>query len=229
MNKKEEKIEEKAQEVKSVLPKEKIDKLNSLDKEAIADQDTYTGAELVETFLESNPLKIKDSDPNKLHFFTSQEKVFMQVYLISEDITVTSLVLDMDAKEAFKYYYNPFINQEIKRIERELNTLRFSQHIMSLDEMQAYLSSWILDENVYGKNQLTNKEKLQAMKLLEELKIIKANQKVDAIDVVSDLPPQEKLQELSVDALKLLLDANKTQVEKKQIMDELGSLNNKSK
>lgn len=208
------------------MKKKELKKLESIDKEAMVKQDTYNGSQLVERFIDNKTLLIRDKDSSGVYSYSDNDKLFIQAYFMSGgDTYILSQVLDMDETDVLKKLYNVYINEEIKRLQKEMNVLRMSQKIMTLDEMQSYLTSWILDENFYGGEKLNNSDKLKAFKLLEELKIIKANQSDNSYSVLESLPNQDKLENLSVDAIKLLLETNSEKEQKEKIINELIKIN----
>lgn len=163
-------------------------------------------------------IRVNDWDEFKVHRFTDIEKEFIVTWLNTYNLEIVEDVMDMNNKEAMKMLNNFYVSKEINRLEKEIAVYRTSEKIMSLDEIQSYLSSWILDYNLPISQRLSNKDKLEAIKLLEKIKEYKDKAYDGDLNVIDVIPDEEELDNLSISDIKKILDERnlKSKLEEKE-------------
>lgn len=163
-------------------------------------------------------IRVNDWDEFKVHRFTDIEKEFIVTWLNTYNLEIVENVMDMNNKEAMKMLNNFYVSKEINRLEKEIAIYRTSEKIMSLDEIQSYLSSWILDYNLPISQRLSNKDKLEAIKLLEKIKEYKDKVYDGDLNVIDVIPNEEELDNLSISDIKKILDERnlKSKLEEKE-------------
>lgn len=181
-------------------------------------------SDLIQDTIDSKELNIREWDPTGCHKFTDREKEFIRTWLQWENIPMTAQALHCQINEVTDKLNDYYIYNEIRRLEAQLNAFRLKTKIMSLDEMQAYLSSMILDDNVPIGLRLSQKDKLLAMRLLNEVKRTKNEAYTGNVSVIDAIPAPNDLQQLSVDTIKALLEHHDDQDEKNEVIQELLSL-----
>lgn len=165
-------------------------------------------------------IKIHDKDPSGIHTFTEDEKEFIKTWVQYKNINVVSSVLDMGQNEVAKKLNDYYIWGEIRRLSGAISKVMISQKIMTLDEMQSYLSALITDNGLTFSDQLITRDKITAMKLLLDIKKTKADVYNGDVNAVSDIPAKQ-LESLSVDTIKALLDNKEMSEKKTKIIQEL--------
>lgn len=171
---------------------------NKYEEEEIMGVDLKTHQEL--------NMKVRDWDEFKVHKFTDVEKEFIVTWLNTYNLDIVKETLSISNGDAMKIFNNFYVSKEISRLEKEIALYRTSQKIMSLDEIQSYLSTWILDYNIPISQRLSNKDKLEAIKLLEKIKEYKDKAFDGDLEVIDVIPNEEELDNLSINDIKKILD-----------------------
>lgn len=151
-------------------------------------------------------MKVNDWDEFGVHRFTDIEKEFIVTWLNTYNLEMVETTLDMDEKDVMKMLSNFYISKEISRLEKEVALYRTSQKIISLDEIQSYLTTWVLDYDIPISQRLSTKDKLEAIKLLEKIKEYKGKAFDGNLDVIDVIPNEEELDNLSINDIKKILD-----------------------
>lgn len=181
--------------------KEKEEKLN---RSSIKKDEEVMGVDLKEH--QKLNMKVNDWDEFKVHRFTDIEKEFIVTWLNTYNLEIVKETLNIDEKDIMKMFNNFYISKEISRLEKEVALYRTSQKIMSLDEIQSYLTTWVLDYDLPISQRLSTKDKLEAIKLLEKIKEYKDKAFDGNLDVIDVIPNEEELDNLSIDDIKKILD-----------------------
>lgn len=170
-------------------------------------------------------LAVSKVDPTGMHEFTEDERVLIETWIQYKNLDLVSQVTHLDMPSLLNKINSYYISNEIKRIEETYNQMRLCKGIMSLDDMQSYLSSMIVDFDMPYAERIAPKDKLNAIKTLMQVKMAKEQSfKPDVIDV---LPTEEDLDNLSVESIKLLLNQevdNDTLQNKDKIINEIMQL-----
>lgn len=200
-----------------------------INKDLIDTSEKISGRELVKVTT-NYTLKVDDKDPSNSYTFNDNEKLFISNWIEYKNVNIVSQIMNIDNDTILNYLNNYYINNEIKKLEEDITKKRLSQKILTLDELQSYLSSLIVDYNVPQNEKLSTKDKISAIKMLTEIKELKA-QTINGNNIINAIPETDRLNELSVDTIKSLLNMNnlnKTDEEKKKIINELLSISNLS-
>lgn len=164
-------------------------------------------------------------DPTGNHVFSDEELSFIQVWMQYKNIDAVTNALNKPYSQVLTYLSNYYVWGEIQRLEKESAKNKTSQKVMTLDDIQAYLTSAILDYNIPLGDRLSNRDKLQAIKLLLETKEMQSNAAVKNSEIVDASTSSNDLQSLSADTIKALLNTHKEEVksneEKEKIIKEL--------
>lgn len=169
---------------------------------AVKESEETKGVELIQGLSEDerNALYVLDRD-DEGYAFTDLEKKFVANWIEFKNLVVVSSMMGITQKESASLLSNGHIRKEIDRISQARVKFRFARRILTLDECEAYLTTSITDEGVGIADQLNSKDKLSAMKLLLEVKQLKADSLVNPT-IVSNLPDEKDLDRLSVEDVK---------------------------
>lgn len=173
-------------------------------KESREKAETMTGVELITklTEEEKNALYVLDRDESG-HVFSDLEKKFISNWVEFKNLVVVSSMIGVSQKESSIMLGDCHIRSEIDRITRARVKFRFARRMMTLDECESYLTTAITDEGVALADQLNSRDKLSAMKLLLDVKEMKA-QGIANPTVIDNMPEEQTLEKLSVDTIKAL-------------------------
>lgn len=168
--------------------------------------ETTTGVELIKALSEEerNALYVLDRDDTG-HTFSDLEKKFITQWVEFKNLVVVSSMLGISQKDSSVMLADPHIRLEIDRISQARMKFRFARRILTLDECESYLTTTITDEGVPLAEQLSSKDKLSAMKLLLEVKDMKAQGFANPT-VIDNTPVEQQLEQLSVETIKQLID-----------------------
>lgn len=159
---------------------------------------------------ERNSLNVLDMD-DEGYVFSDLEKRFIKQWIDFKNLVVVSATLGISQKDSSVILTNPHIRKEIDRLSLARMRFRFARRILTLDECESYLTTTITDEGVALSDQLNAKDKLSAMKLLLDVKQMKADS-LSNPTIVDNTPVEKQLEELSIETIKQLLD---TKLDKK--------------
>ncbi len=169
-------------------------------------------------------------DPDGLYNFNEKEKSFIGLYCEFKNIEYAAMLSGLDLTEAMKLYSSYSCQQEIRRINLALYQKQFTTKLLTITEIGGWLSSLLLDQ-VPVADRLKSNEKIGvASKLIEINQLLQESTKRpgDIIDTdVEEL--KEKLKDLSVDSLKLLLDKTNKKEDKEEKEKLINLLQNKNK
>ena len=184
-----------------------------LKSESIKKAETTTGEELILALTEEekNALYVLDHDEYG-HSFTDIEKKFITQWVEFKNLVIVSSMMGISQKEASVFLTDMHIRREIDRISQARMKFRFARRILTLDECESYLTTTITDEGVPMVDQLSSKDKLSAMKLLLEVKDMKAQGFANPT-VIDNVPVEQQLECLSVETIKQLIN---TKLDKKE-------------
>lgn len=148
-------------------------------------------------------------DQNNEYNFTEEEKKFILIYIDNEDLKETGKILRLDDKKLNQYYFDLRIQNEIERIKLAKYHRMFAEQMLNIDQLGGYLTSLIVDKGIKKENRLSNKEKLQATKLLMELMELKKTQ-YDSTEIIDVENVENNLKELSAKTIKQLISSYNT-------------------
>lgn len=169
--------------------------------------------------------EVKDVDPKTGYVYTDSDKEFITLWIEFKNLVVVSAMMDMSQREVSELLASEPIRNEIDRLSSERIAKRFTQRVLTLDEMQAFLSGYITDEGVPFADRLDSKGKMNALKLLLDVKEAKA-EGIENPQTIDAIPTEVELKSLSVDTIKALLDTRKeseqTNKEKQALVARIG-------
>lgn len=168
------------------------------------DSERLDSRELSNAVITEDDNSLSPHDKDGKYVFTSEEKRFISLWIEFKNLIVVSSMMGIPQKEASEYIANAHVRNEVARISKARMVRRFSQKMLTLDECESYLTSCITDENVPISEQLDNKGKLSAMKLLLEVKDMKSAGYATP-SVLDNMPVEVELSKLSVDTIKSLI------------------------
>lgn len=200
-------------------------------KESIKTADTVKGTDMVKCIEESGALSVRDTDESGSHVFTDEEKLFIRLWVEFKNLNIVAESMSISNEEAAKMFSSYYVTGEIRRLEKEVTKLRLAQKVMTLDEMESYLSSLIIDYSMPMGERVSSRDKLSAVKLLMEIKEIKGEAFQGNTTVINALPTADKLDALSTDTIRALInadDVHQTAEEKEKIINELISISDLS-
>lgn len=175
-------------------------------KKEITESENTVGVEIIKALSEEerNALYVLDRDEDG-HVFGDLEKRFIANWIEFKNLVVVSSMLGITQKEAAQLLGDGHIRKEIDRISQARVKFRFARRIMTLDECEAYLTTSITDEGVALADQLNSKDKLSAVKLLLEVKQMKADSLVNPT-VIDNTPVELQLEQLSEETIKAMIE-----------------------
>lgn len=186
--------------------------------------------------LQTNPIYSLEPDPLGELGFTKEKILFVKNYLNYRDIVTAANMSNIEIGKARDYLNDAQVKHEIRRINLVLNKRKFAKRLLSMDEIGGYLTSLLIDDDVFEHEKLSNKEKIEVTKLIIALnkeKIVSLqnpNPYLDATIIENDI------KDLSATELKNLITkiqiTNKSSVsetelvERRKIINELNKDNN---
>ena len=199
------------------MSKKKLSKKLATKKSKVTkDTEDTTGHFLIQSLSEEekNALYVLNKDEDG-YIFTDLEKKFITQWIDFKNLVIVSAMLGITQKESSQFLTNQHIRKEIDRISLARVKYRFARRILTLDECESYLTTSITDEGVAMSEQLSSKDKLSAMKLLLEIKQMKADS-LSNPTIIDNTPVEQQLEQLSVETIKQLLNTkldNKSDIE----------------
>lgn len=155
--------------------------------------------------------------------FTNDERNFILLWLEYKNIVVVASMMGIDNEAAQNMLANYNIRQEINRLTKIQTQKRFATKMISVDQIESYLSSMITDENVSFVDRLSSKEKLDAIKLLMSVKEFKSNMVANPSEVI-DVSLDDTIKNMSINSIKSLLNSKKDNNNRKALVDNLSAL-----
>ena len=187
-----------------------------------------------------NPAFSLDPDPTGELKMTENEKLFTRLLIrygftnfdsLKETIEMISKDMGLTYDETANFWYNLNVKNEYDRISLAIRHRQYNQKQFSLTEIKSLLTSMVIGNYSSYSKSLTEKDKLDALKLLtniiqEEQRIITNTSRLNAINV-----NVEEVKDLSITEIKALvagIDENKAEDIKKQkqvIINQMQILN----
>lgn len=157
--------------------------------------------------LETLPEYSLEPDPTGELRMTGTERQFTKWYSQHRNIVVASQLAGISVEDGMEIYRSIKFQNELHRINIAYQLRQINTSALTMDQITSVLSSYVLDI-VPEADRLSTREKLNALKMLADLnmaktKIIENATPVDVIDVES------KVEDLSVDAIKQLIESSK--------------------
>lgn len=154
-------------------------------------------------------------DPTNTYRFSETTKKFIKLMVDYNDVSKASKILKISLEDTQDIYFTYGVRAEILRIRSAIYHRQFAGRMLNLDEIGGYLSAVLMDSTMESEKADVD-QKIKISKLLIDLND-KKNKIIDdpsAIDVIpTDIESQ--IGDLSVNAIKSLLDANKSKKDAK--------------
>lgn len=170
--------------------------------------------------LEIDPTYSLEVDPKKEYNLSDSEKSFIKFYIEYRNIPLAATCAGAEPEEGIKYFSKYEVQQEIKRINHALYLRQFKRKMLSIPDLVGYLSSLITNENVPEADRLKTSEKVGVAKYLIELNKDKNLFMQDASKVM-EVSFEDKVKNMGVESIKLLLNTTTDLEKKKALIDQI--------
>lgn len=184
---------------------------------------TYENARVMSEYsklLENDSAYSLEVDPKKKYKMTDKEKNFVRFYLEYRNVPYVANILGIKIDEANEMFSSYNVQQEIKRINNSLCLRQFQTKMLSIPELAAYLTSFITDENVPTAKQLSTADKVDLAKYLINLNVSMSQAMTDP-SVVMTNTFETKVKDMSVEAIKSMLNASDNMEKKRALIDKI--------
>ena len=176
--------------------------------------------------LKNNPTYSLVVDVENKYNFTDNQKEFIGLYCEFKNLAIAALLSNLGFENAMVFYKTYECQQEIRRMNVAAIHEQFKTKMLSIEQIGSYLSSLIVD-NVPAGDRISSEEKV---KVAEKLVYIHEllNKGYQNPKEILETDVDEELKNLSLDALKRLLESNKNKDsldEKDKIIEEIKSYN----
>lgn len=202
-------------------------KSKKLSSNAIISAEYITGKKYIDN-LNNNILYSLEIDPSNQYNFTELQKTFIKLWIEYRNIIVISNIIGCSTEECSTLLNDYNVNLEIKRLNNAINQKRFATNLLSIDQIEGYLTSMLTGENVPIANQIDETKKIEVAKLIMSIKQYKATMMESPSDII-DISVEDKLDNLSVETIKMLKDINKNTKNKSNKEDLINTLTNNAK
>lgn len=169
--------------------------------------------------LENNPQYSLLVDPENKYNFTDLERKFIESYIEFKNIQLSCNLCGIEFETGLSLYNSYAIKEEIKRINLAMYHKQFQRKMLSIDEIGGYLSSLITEENVSFYDRLPTEKKLDVVKLLIQLTGLK-RESLENPNVIMLTDFEEKISNLSLDEIKLLINQEDSKNDDSLILKE---------
>lgn len=162
-------------------------------------------------------------DPANLYNFSELEKNFIELYVEYKNLAVVAKLLNLDEHITLSTFNKYAVKEEIRRLNRAHYQKIFSQKMLKIDEIGAWLTS-IINEDGVDKN-VAIKDKLKASELLINICKFKEESIIDPSSLMkTDIDILEKeIKSLSVKDLKKLIEKTDDNESKKELINKIPS------
>lgn len=170
--------------------------------------------------IESDPKYSLEVDPTDKYMMDDTQKKFVEIYCDVKNVIITCQMMHIPEDYGMQLFSMYAVKKEIERINIAKLHRRINTKMFDYAQLGGYLTTLLTEENVPLAEHLTVKDKLQVVdRLLEINKTLSevANKPIEA----KPLEIEEHLKELSVDAIKALLEKDDEHEEKKKLIDKI--------
>ena len=146
-------------------------------------------------------------DPENQYNFGETTKKFIKHMVNCNDVIKVCKILKINPEEGQKIYFTDGVRSEIMRLKSAVYHRQFAGRMINLDEIGGYLTAVLMD-NVLDCDKADLDQKIKISKLLIDLNDRKNKivEDPNAIDVIPN-NINDEIKDLSVDAIKSLLEA----------------------
>lgn len=175
--------------------------------------------------LDTNPKYTLEIDPTNKYNFTDLQKMFIQYYLDFRNVNTAAQLCKIDQDVANQWFVSYSVQTELRRLNLALYQRQFAHKLLSIDEIGGYLSSLMTDENVPIADRLSTIEKLKVADMILKINDYKSNVMTNP-DIIIETDINTQIKNLSVNAIKQLIEQNKYQTNNKDDIIEQLNVNN---
>ena len=147
-----------------------------------------------------------EPDPTGKLNLKDDQKNFLKAYIEFRNIPTAAQMAEIDESLAKKYFMDPTIRNELRRINLALYYRKFSRRLLTVDEIGGYLTSLLMDSDIGESDKLSSYEKIQVANLMMDLNKLKAESYKNP-KIFENIEYEEHLQDLNPDQLKQLINA----------------------
>lgn len=154
--------------------------------------------------LASNPEFSLEVDPLNKYSMSEEQKTFIKHYCDFKSIPMAAELSGIDLDTAKSYFVAYSSQQEIRRINKAMYQRQFSSKLLSIDEIEGWLSSLITDDGVPMADRVKTMDKVRIAQMLIDLQVYK-NQAINDPSNIIDVDIESEIKDLSVKSIKALL------------------------
>lgn len=170
--------------------------------------------------LDANKEYSLEVDPLNKYDMGDAQKSFIKYYVEFKNVPLASKMAGIEQEVGEAYFISYSSQNEIRRINKALIQRQFLAKMMSLDDIGGYLTSLITEDNVPLADRLKTREKLDVIKMLMELNVMKSKC-IENPSTLNNNDLDKEIKELSVDTIKQLLSASGVKEKKKEAINEI--------
>lgn len=159
-------------------------------------------------------------DPLNKYNMGDAQKSFIKYYVEFKNVPLASKMAGIEQEVGEAYFISYSSQNEIRRINKALIQRQFVAKMMSLDDIGGYLTSLITEDNVPLADRLKTREKLDVIKMLMDLNVMKSRC-IENPSTLNNSDLDKEIKELSVDTIKQLLNASGVKEKKKEAINEI--------
>lgn len=170
--------------------------------------------------LDDNKEYSLEVDPLNKYNMGDTQKSFIKYYVEFKNVPLASKMAGIEQEVGEAYFISYSSQNEIRRINKALIQRQFLAKMMSLDEIGGYLTSLITEDNVPLADRLKTREKLDVIKMLMDLNVMKSKC-IENPSTLNNSDLDREIKELSVDTIKQLLNTSGVKEKKKEAINEI--------
>lgn len=144
-------------------------------------------------------------DPTNKYNFTNKEVEFIILYSEERNLVRVSELMNLNIIDTNKFYKDYRIRNELRRISMAKYHRIFSDKMLSLDKIGAYLSNLIYDFNLAESEKLSPQDKLKVVELLMKCQTL-INESTKNPTIITTNTVEMQLKNLSIKTISSMLD-----------------------
>ena len=208
------------------MAKERKRKKKETEEDSLFGEKFQQAKEAYLTELKSNPTYSLIVDSENKYNFTDEQKEFIGLYCEFKNLNLAANLSNLGFENALVFYKTYECQQEIRRMNIAAIHQQFKTKMLSIEEIGSYLSSLIVD-NVPSGDRISSTEKVKVAEKLVYIHELLSKGFTNPQQIL-EADVDEELKDLSLDALKRLLENNKSKEsieERDKIIEEIESYN----
>lgn len=163
-------------------------------------------------------------DPTNKYSMSDSQKAFVRHYVDFKSIPMAAELSGIDLDTAKSYYVAYSTQQEIRRLNRALYQRQFSNKLLTIDEIESWLSSLITDENVPVADRVKTMDKVKIAQMLIDLQLYK-HDAINNPQNIIDVDIESQIKKLSIKSIKSLISQTNEKKDDKNMTKENLSVN----